>query len=96
MTLEEQLKDEWYKHNLSHQTQTADNFKEYVADYWLSKLQMILQERADAIRGEKVEQDEAKFADDPDNKLSEGYSIGYNQALETAALLVEEAISSKE
>lgn len=30
---------------------------------------------------EKVDEKEAKFVDDPNNLLGEGYSIGFNQAL---------------
>jgi hypothetical protein len=38
------IREEWYKHNLSHQTQTADNFKDYVADWWLKKLDQAYQQ----------------------------------------------------
>lgn len=40
------IREEWYKHNLSHQTQTADNFKDYVADWWLNKLDQAYQQGA--------------------------------------------------
>jgi hypothetical protein len=46
----------------------------------LSFIHSLLLILLDEISLEEVDEDEALFADDPDKKLGEGYSIGYNQA----------------
>ncbi len=47
----------------------------------IKHIEKLLKDYALGLIPEKVEEGEAMFMDDPDKKLSNGYTIGYNQAI---------------
>lgn len=67
----------WHGEELLKPRRSMLAVREFIADVLSRQKEQMLE----VVRGMKVEEDEAKFADDPDKKLGEGYSIGYNSAL---------------
>lgn len=64
---------------------------EKIADFLSTSLDSLIATLEAGVEAEKVEDGEAMFANDPKNELSEGYTIGYNQALSDVLAIINNA-----